>query len=400
VTRGRRAQRFHALVEPGSAAVARPAEYAGLVAVVDALRAVPAPAADPVFVASLRERLVAEAESVLASAAAELDEADARLRLRPATPRARRRHRRLAAAVSGVVIVGGSATMAYAAQSALPGDGLYPLKRGLESAHAELTFDRGARGKVLLQSADTRLDEAQQLARTHGDPSRVDQALDAFTQETVEGSDLLVSDYESSGDRSSITALHTFTVTSMSRLDDLQSEVPSQSLDPLLRAAQALGQVQETSVQACAVCRAPSLGSVPDILTQATQATVDAWQVAVPKPHGHGPIGKGPDGGPVLPHLKGPLPPASVTDPGDLTVGEPSAPPAVPTVPTADDVQHTVQHLTDGLTHNHQNDVASTVTDTANNLLDAVGELGNEVSQTVDGTLGGLLGGLLGSASP
>jgi hypothetical protein len=394
VTRGRRARQFHALVEDTSASGAARPEYAELLAVVGALRAVPAPVADPVFVAALRERVIAEAESVLVAAAAELDDADARLRLRPVTQRSRRRHRRLAAAVSGVVIVGASATLAYASQSALPGDGLYPVKRGIESAHVDLTFNRAARGKVLLDNADTRLGEAQQLARMHADPSRVDQALDAFTQETVAGSDLLVSDYQSTGDRSSITSLRTFTVSSMNRLDDLQAEVPSQSLDPLLQAAQALDQVQQTTVQSCSACDGPLVSSIPSVLAQATQVTSDAWPVALPRQHGdHGLTGPG--GLPVLPHVKGQLPPASVTDPGDLTLaGEP------PSLPTAIDVQHTVQHLTDGLTGNHQHDLASTVTDTAANLLDAVGAVGNQVAQTVDSTVGGLLDGLTGSSGP
>jgi hypothetical protein len=385
VNRGRRAQQFHELVEDSSTGGVRLPDFAELLDVVGALRAVPPPVADPAFVATLRERLVTEAEAVLAAAAAERDDADARLRLRPVAPRTRRRRRRLAAAVSGVVLVGASATMAYAAQTALPGDGLYPIKRGLENAHAELTFDRADRGRVVLGNADTRLDEAQQLARNHADPSRVDDALDAFTEQAVDGSDLLVSDYDSTGDRSSITSVRTFTVSSMNQLDQLQSEVPTQSLDPLLRAAQALDQVQQSSVQACALCSGPAITTVPGVLAQATQATVDAWQIAVPKlHHGQNPL-QGSDGGPRLPHLKGQLPPASVTDPGATGLLA-----EVPTVPTADDVQHTVQHLTEGLTHDHQNDLASTVADTATNLLDAVGEVGNQVAQALDDTVGGI----------
>lgn len=398
MTWGRSAERFHVLVEDRpdrSPAGSHASGYAELLAVVGGLRAVPSPVADPVFVSTLRDRLVAEAESILAAAAAERDDADARLRLTPVTPRARRRNRRLAAAVSGVVLVGGSATMAYAAQSALPGDGLYPIKRGLENAHTELTFNRAGRGRVLLDNAGTRLQEAQQLTRDHADPARVNQALDAFTAQAVSGSDLLVSDYEATGDRSSITSLRTFTVSSMSRLDDLQSAVPSQSLGSLLQAAQALDQVQRTTVETCAVCRGPVLSSVPSVLTQATQATVDAWNVAAPAPRGQQ-VQQGPDGGPLLPHIKGQLPPASVTNPDDTgLVQDPS-----PTLPTAQDVQHTVQHLTQGLTDALQNDVASTVTDTASNLLDAVGEVGNQVAQTLDDTVGGLVGGLLGTQTP
>jgi hypothetical protein len=397
VITGRRAEKFHALVENSSPDGAPPPEYAGLVELVGALRAVPTPVADPAFVASLRERLVAEAEVVLTAAAADLDDADARLRLRPTTPRARRRHRRLAAVISGVVLVGGSATMAVASQSALPGDGLYPIKRGLESAHAELTFDRGARGRVLLSDANTRLDEAQTLSRTQADPSRIDDALNAFTSQTIKGSDLLVSDYEATGDQSSITALRTFSVTSMNRLDQLQSEVPPQSLSPLLGAAQTVDQVQQTAMQTCSVCTGPVLGSVPSVLARSTQATLDAWQLAVRRPGHSRHVVQGSDGGPVLPHIKGQLPPASVTDPDDSTASPPSD---VPSAPTAGDVQHTVQHLTQGLTGNHQNDVASTVVDTADNLLDAVGQVGNQVVSGVTGTVGGLITGLLGSPHP
>jgi hypothetical protein len=401
VTRGRRAEAFHELVETGSTAGAPASEHAHLLDVVGALRAVPAPVADPAFVASLRERLLAEAESVLAAAAAELDEADARLRLRPVTPRTRRRRRRLAAAISGVVIVGTSATMAYAAQTAVPGDNLYSFKRALESAHAELTFDQAARGRVLLGNATTRLGEAQQLARSQADPALVDDALDAFTQQAVEGSDLLVSDYESTGDRSSVTAVRTFAVSSMGTLDDLQSEIPPRSLSSLLHAAQAVGQMQETSVQACAVCAGPVVGAVPSVLARATQVTADSWQVAVSRPGGRHDIRQGPDGGPLLPHISGQLPPASVTDPGDdTTLGPGPTSPSEAPGPTADDVQHTVKHLTQGLTDGHQKDIASTVADTADNLLDAVGQVGNQVAQTLDGTVGGLVDGLLGSPSP
>jgi hypothetical protein len=380
VITARRAQRFHELVEDHSTGGARLPGQADLLDLVGALRAVPEPVADPAFVATLRERLLTEAESVLSAAAAEREDTDERLRLRPTTPHARRRHRRLAAVVSGVALVGVSTTVAVASQSALPGDHLYSVKRGLESAHAQLTFDRADRGRVLLGNAGTRLDEAEQLSREHGDPAQVSRALDAFTQEAISGSDLLVSDYQSTGDRSSITSVRTFTATSMARLKLMESEVPSQSYGSLLQAAQALAQVQQASVHSCSTCSGPLIGSIPSVLAQATEATADTWQVATPKPHhAQSPSGSG---GPSLPDVSGRhLPPASVTDP-DST--------GVPTPPSADDVQHTVKHLTDGLTDGDQNDVGSTVSDTANNLLDAVGQVGNQVAGSLDGAVGGI----------
>jgi len=396
VTRARQAEEFHALVEAIPTRGPRPpapsTPYADLLELVGSMRAVPAPVADAAFVAGLRDRLVAEAETLLAAAAAQRDDTDARLRLRTTTPQLRRRRRRLAAAVSGVALVGASATMAYAAQSSLPGDGLYPVKRSLESAQAQLTFDRGDRGRLVLGDASTRLDEAQQLSRIQADPQRVSEALDSFTQQTIAGSDLLVSDYEATGDRSSISSLRTFTATSMARLDELQGEVPPQSLSSLLRAAQAVDQAQQTAVHTCDACRGPAITSMPSVLAQTTQATVDSWQVAVPRPRHTGRhLAQGDDGGPVLPHIRsGSLPPASVTDPSDSPASNGGQ------APTATDVANTVQHLTDGLTGGHQDDVASTVADTAANLLDAVGQVGNTVADTVNG----LVPGLLPSQSP
>lgn len=385
---GRSSQRFQDLVEGSSAGGARVSTYADLLEVVDVLRAQPAPVPDPVFVAALRERLLAEAESVLAAAAADRDDTDARLRLRPATARVRRRNRRLAVAISGVTLVGATATMAVAAQSALPGDGLYPVKRGIENVHADLTFDRAARGRLLLDDASTRLDEATQLSRedTAGS-SRVADTLDAFTQQAVAGSDLLVADYQATGDRSSITSVRTFTAASMARLRQLQGMVPPDALDQLLQAAQALDQVDQVSSQACPTCAGPSVTQVPSVLTAAVRATTDSWQVASPGPKAGHPHSGHPARRVTLPHVGGNLPPASVTDPtqSGIDLGN----------PTAHDVRTTVQHLTGGLTHTHQTDLGSTVTDTTGNLLDAVGAAGNRLAQTLNGTVGSI-----GSALP
>jgi hypothetical protein len=385
VNTGRRSQQFHDLVE-GTSTSGDTAAYAGLLDVVGALRAVPAPEPDPAFVALLRERLVLEAETVLAAAAAERAETGDRLRLRTPAPRTRRRRRRLAAAVSGVVLVGGTATVAVASQSALPGDALYPVKRGIENAHAQLTFDRAARGRVLLDSASTRLDEVAALSREQASADQVGSTLDAFTQEAVAGSDLLVTDYQATGDRSSMATVRTFTATSMARLQALQGQVPPGALDQLLQAAQALDQVQQVATSACPDCPGPSVTSVPAVLTASARAATDSWLVAAPAPGTSGAPRHGSPGGVKLPHVSGTLPPASVTDPGQTTVGQVVG-------PTAQDVQHTVQHLTDGLTADQPSDLGSTVTDTAGNLLDAVGDLGG----TVTGTVGGVVGGVVGS---
>jgi hypothetical protein len=384
VSTGRRSQQFHDLVE-GTSTRGEGSPYVDLLEVVGALRSIPPPVPDPQFVTTLRERLLTEAATVLTPAAVEEAATDERLRLRPVAPRTRRRNRRLAVVLSGAVLVGGSATMAVAAQSALPGDGLYPLKRGLENAHAELTFDRADRGRVLLDSASTRLDEVDQLSRNGGSADQVGRTLDAFTDEAVQGSDLLVSDYQATGDTSSMTSVREFSAASMARLRDLQRVVPAGALDQLLQAARALDQVQQVSAHACPSCPGPSVTEVPPVLSQAAQAAAaDTWLVA-PGPHrGASSGGPGAPGGVELPDVGGDLPPASVTDPGR------TSPDLV--APTVNDVRHTVQHLTDALTGDQQSDLGSTVTDSAGNLLDAVGDVGNLLVNTLGGTLDGVQG--------
>jgi hypothetical protein len=378
---GRRSQDFHQVVEGASTGGAHASTYAALVDVVDALRVVPAPVADADFVARLRERLLTEAATVLLPTARPA--VDDRLRLRPSTPQARRRNRRLAAAVSGAALIGATATMALAAQSALPGEGLYPVKRTIENAHAQLTLNQADQGRVVLSSASTRLDEVTQLSRENADPALIAHTLNSFTDEAISGSDLLVNDYQATGDQSSITAVRTFTATSMTRLHDLQGSIPSSSDDQLLQAAQALDQIQQVSVRTCSGCAGPLVTQVPTVLTQALDATTaNILTTSTANHHDGSQTGLG---GPVIPDLGGNLPPASVTNP-DGTDGSTTA--------TTTDVRSTLDNLTSNLTSGNQDPTTSTVTNTTANLLDAVGQAGNTAGNTVGTVVGQVTGDL------
>src|SRR5688500_18066035 len=110
----KRAEEFSAAGEGRTPASELRPELAELVAVDLALRAHDPPAPRPESSAELRERLLVEAEATLAT--------DAALRLPPR--RAGSRERRLALVASSVVLVGGSAGLAAAAQDSLPGDTL------------------------------------------------------------------------------------------------------------------------------------------------------------------------------------------------------------------------------------------------------------------------------------
>ncbi len=153
----RRADEFEALLSRGadSSLSERDAQkYADLLEVVSDLRSLPEVTARPEFVGSLRERLMAEADTALVR--------------QPPTPQrlalpttSRRRDRRLGALLGGAALVGATATMAVAAQTSLPGESLYGVKRGIEAAQVRLADDESQRGRTLLAQADTRLLELE-----------------------------------------------------------------------------------------------------------------------------------------------------------------------------------------------------------------------------------------------
>ena len=153
----RRADEFAALVEGTSTSGLE--RHARLLDVVGQLQAETSPAPRPVFVADLRERLMAEAETVLVPLAARESAAtDARLTLPGRTGRGsdRRtsRDRRIAWGVGSLALLTSAATVAVGSQVALPGDALYPVKRAIEDVSTSLAVGDGETGQRMLAHAD------------------------------------------------------------------------------------------------------------------------------------------------------------------------------------------------------------------------------------------------------
>lgn len=255
----RRAEEFDSLVE-GSSTGVTDTRYAEFLEVVGALRSVPGPQARPEFVASLRERLMAAAESEL------VPNPESRLTLPARKPV---RDRRIAAAVGGFAIVGATTSMAMAAQSALPGDALYPLKRAIENAEAGISVNDGQKGATLLANASGRLDEVTELSTEGGldDGTAIAETLNAFTEQATQASDLLLSDYATTGHESSISELRDFTALSMETLAELEAIVPDEARDELLHAARVLTQIDAEAAQACPTCAGAGITEIPRILT-------------------------------------------------------------------------------------------------------------------------------------
>jgi hypothetical protein len=69
----------------------------------------------------------------------------------------------LAVIVVGVMLFGGASATAFASQSALPGDALYPVKMGLEQTQISLANDAYVQAKLHLEFAQRRLEEITEL---------------------------------------------------------------------------------------------------------------------------------------------------------------------------------------------------------------------------------------------
>lgn len=263
----RRADEFEALVSrslEGPLDEREAQRYGDLVTLVGELRAVPGPTPRPDFVLGLRERLMAEAETALVPTP---------MRPLAGTPQdrlalpARPRDRRFAAALGSVALLGATATVAVAAQSALPGESLYPVKRGIEAVEHRLAPDDAALGRSLLVSAEHRLTELEALtaARRPGSEALIPGTLEAFGEQSEDGARSMLDAYGETGDSSVVAELRDFTAASMARLDAMRSSLPASAGDELLAAGRRLADLDAAAEVACPVCSG-GITSTPDFL--------------------------------------------------------------------------------------------------------------------------------------
>lgn len=369
LTAQRRADEFDALVSGSGAAVLDDRSGrrdAGLLELVGALRAVPVPEARAEFVNDLRARLMAEAETAL------VPDDLTRLRL---PVRQGRRDRRLAVLVGGLAIAGATTSVAVAAQSALPGESLYPVKRVLESAHTGLSVGDAGKGRTELANASIRLDEASALVRDPGlgDDERVESTLATFSQQASAGADLLLEDYASTGHRSSIVTLHDFAAASLDRLEKIEPLVPFAARDELIAAAATLAQMDARAAQSCPSCGGAPLGTLPQTLlaAESTAATLPpatltpARGTVVHRRHRDHADGSTPS----LPTVDGTVTPGSVVVPG---TGDATATPD-PLRALTDGLTGTVDGTdTEPGTGATTKDPVSTATDGVGTVLDGV----------------------------
>ena len=259
-----RAEEFAALVDGATAPLrevraGHDSEVDRLVGIVQTMRreaaderAVPREA----FTLDLRERLMTEAETVLVPRKATLS----------LPPRTRgKRERRLVAVASAAVLIGGTAGMAAAAQHSLPGEALYPIKRGIESAQVDLSTSPAGQGRHLLTQAGDRLDEVQGLmaAGPATASPQIPGTLDEFTEQSRKGADLLLGSYADTNDPKTIATLRDFTAHDSTILEGLAETAPAAAQPALRNAVIALAAIDSRATQSCPSCSGLPAVTVP-----------------------------------------------------------------------------------------------------------------------------------------
>jgi hypothetical protein len=244
--------------------------YADLTSTVDLLRRQDIPAARPEFVADLRSQLMAAADTLLAPAEPLVPSRTNVVALQPS-----RRQRRLAAVAAAFVVVGSTAGVAAAAESSLPGDVLYPIKRGIESAQVSLNTSDSAKGQDLMRQAGTRLDEIDSLMSDGDSTSQVTHTLASYERSATSGADLLFVAFQRDGNPDDLAQLRGTLSDQIAKLRALGAQAPPTTQPAFASAIALLADLDQQARVLCGNCgpddgassfvdlsSAPALGSL------------------------------------------------------------------------------------------------------------------------------------------
>ncbi|MFF5899256.1 DUF5667 domain-containing protein [Streptomyces argenteolus] len=253
VSAHRRANAFAQALEEqtpqGAAAVqpedpAQPADHGKLLALANGLGALPEPEFDPEVKVVQRAQLLAAMETMFAEGGASTGPTVPEQRSRGAhraspirrlRPRSRWAKGLTAGGLTVGVAAGAFGGVAAASSDALPGDSLYPLKRGMEDISLTMADGDAARGEAYLDHASTRLGEARRLmerARSgeldHESIGEVRRTLNGMTHDATEGHRLLRSAYDRDGSLGPIQTLDSFSRSHRATWSSLRDRLPVQ----------------------------------------------------------------------------------------------------------------------------------------------------------------------------
>jgi hypothetical protein len=158
--------------------------------------------------------------------------------LRKLRPRSRWSKGIAAGGLTVGVAAGAFSGVAAASTDALPGDSLYPIKRGMEDLKLGMADEDSDRGELYLDQASNRLSEARRLmerGRTgvldHESLGEIRRALAGMKHDASEGHRLLQAAYERDGSLGPIQALSSFSRSHRDAWGRLREKLPAQLTD-------------------------------------------------------------------------------------------------------------------------------------------------------------------------
>jgi hypothetical protein len=223
------------------------------------------PTPDAQFVATLRERLMAEAARMPAPSPVAAKAAAARRAASRTTPVVvvvgRGLPRLLAGAAATAVLVG--AVVGVASRSAVPGQALYPVKGWLDGVAVRLADTDLERGQTYLSQAQDHISDARTLSeRSSKDVGDINTALTAATDSVRKGRQALDTSYATTGNPQALLAMRDFTARTLPQLDALRAEVPAASLPKLVALEDLLRDTEQMTARRLAACGSPCSGAV------------------------------------------------------------------------------------------------------------------------------------------
>ncbi|MFJ3520564.1 MULTISPECIES: DUF5667 domain-containing protein [unclassified Streptomyces] len=244
--------------EPDSAAEqseapAEPADHDRLLALASVLgERMPRPVLDPEVKVVQRAQLIAAMEAMVleerAGGSAASDPLVPEQRtgrgahratpLRKLRPRSRWSKGIAAGGLTVGVAAGAFSGVAAASSNALPGDHLYPVKRGMEDLKLGMADDDADRGELYLDQASNRLSEARRLMERgrlgdldHESLGAIRRALAGVKHDAEAGHRLLQAAYERDGSLGPIQKLSSFSRSHRDAWGKLREKLPAQLTD-------------------------------------------------------------------------------------------------------------------------------------------------------------------------
>ncbi|MEU7068098.1 DUF5667 domain-containing protein [Streptomyces sp. NPDC046161] len=158
--------------------------------------------------------------------------------LRKLRPRSRWSKGIAAGGLTVGVAAGAFGGVAAASTDALPGDSLYPVKRGMEDIKLGMADEDSDRGELYLDQASNRLSEARRLmerGRTgvldHESLGAIRRALAGMSHDAAEGHRLLQAAYERDGSLGPMQMLSSFSRSHRDAWGKLRDKLPAQLTD-------------------------------------------------------------------------------------------------------------------------------------------------------------------------